>query len=135
MLCCHTWFGGQYNGGNYYIKNIAINSNCYNVGVFGTTAGATIENIMLYSDNKRCASSAAQVIRRLPVHGRKISISVPMRLGGLVGIAYEYYQDNLGKSTIQNCAIAGYTDCWTTARTKQQLGEAVVGGLIGVSNR
>lgn len=127
----YTWFGGQYDGGNYYIKNIAINSNCYNVGVFGTTAGATIENIMLYSDNN-------SVIQRstgyTPSSGAKNAdqYQCAYALGGLVGIAYDY-QDNLGNSTIQNCAIAGYTVA-DNSKNKQQLGEAVVGGLIGVSN-
>ena len=127
----YTWFGGQYNGGNYYIKNIAIDSYCYNVGVFGTTAGATIENIMLYSDNKG-------VIQRrtgyTPSSGtrKENQYQCAYALGGLVGIAYDY-QDNLGKSTIQNCAIAGYTVA-DNSKNKQQLGEAVVGGLIGVSN-
>lgn len=127
----YTWFGGKYDGGNYYIKNIAIDSYCYNVGVFGTTAGATIENIMLYSDNKG-------VIQRrtgyTPSSGtrKENQYQCAYALGGLVGIAYDY-QDNLGKSTIQNCAIAGYTVA-DNSKNKQQLGEAVVGGLIGVSN-
>lgn len=127
----YTWFGGQYNGGNYYIKNIAIDSYCYNVGVFGTTAGATIENIVLYSDN-------GGVIQRstgyTPSSGtrKENQYQCAYALGGLVGIAYDY-QDNLGKSTIQNCAIAGYTVA-DNSKNKQQLGEAVVGGLIGVSN-
>lgn len=127
----YTWFGGKYDGRNYYIKNIAIDSYCYNVGVFGTTAGATIENIMLYSDNKG-------VIQRrtgyTPSSGtrKENQYQCAYALGGLVGIAYDY-QDNLGKSTIQNCAIAGYTVA-DNSKNKQQLGEAVVGGLIGVSN-
>lgn len=127
----YTWFGGQYDGGNYYIKNIAIDSYCYNVGVFGTTAGATIENIMLYSDNNG-------VIQRrtgyTPSSGtrKENQYQCAYALGGLVGIAYDY-QDNLGNSTIQNCAIAGYTVA-DNSKNKQQLGEAVVGGLIGVSN-
>lgn len=127
----YTWFGGKYDGRNYYIKNIAIKSNCYNVGVFGTTAGATIENIMLYSDNKG-------VIQRrtgyTPSSGtrKENQYQCAYALGGLVGIAYDY-QDNLGNSTIKNCAIAGYTVA-DNSKNKQQLGEAVVGGLIGVSN-
>lgn len=130
-IMLRTWFGGKYDGGNYYIKNIAIDSYCYNVGVFGTTAGATIENIMLYSDNKG-------VIQRrtgyTPSSGtrKENQYQCAYALGGLVGIAYDY-QDNLGKSTIQNCAIAGYTVS-DNSKNKQQLGEAVVGGLIGVSN-
>lgn len=127
----YTWFGGKYDGRNYYIKNIAIKSNCYNVGVFGTTAGATIENIMLYSDNDGVIQRSTGYT---PSSGAQNAdqYQCAYALGGLVGIAYDY-QDNLGNSTIQNCAIAGYTVA-DNSKNKQQLGEAVVGGLIGVSN-
>ena len=47
----YNWFGGIYDGQSYYIKNIRISSHCYNVGLFGSTAGAEIRNIVLYSDN------------------------------------------------------------------------------------
>ena len=127
----YTWFGGKYDGGNYYIKNIAIDSYCYNVGVFGTTAGATIENIMLYSDNNGVIQRSTGYT---PSSGAQNAdqYQCAYALGGLVGIAYDY-QDNLGNSTIKNCAIAGYTVA-DNSKNKQQLGEAVVGGLIGVSN-
>ena len=120
----YAWFGGQYNGGNYYIKNIAINSNCYNVGVFGTTAGATIKNIVLYSDN------GGIIQRSSTVEDNQCAYA----LGGLAGIAYEY-ADERGKSeaVIQNCAIAGYK-IQDNSKNKLGLGEAVVGGLIGVSS-
>lgn len=130
-IMLRTWFGGKYDGGNYYIKNIAIDSYCYNVGVFGTTAGATIENIMLYSDNDGVIQRSTGYT---PSSGtrKEDQYQCAYALGGLVGIAYDY-QDNLGNSTIQNCAIAGYTVA-DNSKNKQQLGEAVVGGLIGVSN-
>ena len=128
----YTWFGGKYDGRNYYIKNIAIKSNCYNVGVFGTTAGATIENIMLYSDNNGVIQRSTGYTPKGTSTRNEDQYQCAYALGGLVGIAYDY-QDNLGKSTIQNCAIAGYTVA-DNSKNKQQLGEAVVGGLIGVSN-
>ena len=43
----YNWFGGVYDGQNYYIKNIRIDSYCYNVGLFGTAVGAEIRNIVL----------------------------------------------------------------------------------------
>ena len=116
----YAWFGGKYDGGNYYIKNIAINSNCYNVGVFGTTAGATIENIVLYSDN------GGIIQRSSTVEDNQCAYA----LGGLAGIAYEYYGDK--GAEIQNCAIAGY-EIQDNSKNKLGLGEAVVGGLLGVS--
>lgn len=131
-IMLRTWFGGKYDGGNYYIKNIAIDSYCYNVGVFGTTAGATIENIMLYSDNDGVIQRSTGYTPKGTSTRNEDQYQCAYALGGLVGIAYDY-QDNLGKSTIQNCAIAGYTVA-DNSKNKQQLGEAVVGGLIGVSN-
>ena len=120
----YAWFGGQYNGGNYYIKNIAINSNCYNVGVFGTTAGATIENIVLYSDNGGVIQRSSNVT----------DYQCAYALGRLAGIAYEY-ADEIGANgaVIQNCAIAGY-EIQDNSKNKLGLGEAVVGGLLGVSS-
>lgn len=131
-IILRTWFGGQYNGGNYYIKNIAIDSYCYNVGVFGTTAGATIENIMLYSDNNGVIQRSTDYTPKDTGTRNEDQYQCAYALGGLVGIAYDYAA-NLGSSTIQNCAIAGYTVA-DNSKNKQQLGEAVVGGLIGVSN-
>ena len=116
----YAWFGGKYDGGNYYIKNIAIKSNCYNVGVFGTTAGATIENIVLYSDNGGIIQRSSTVTDNQCAYA----------LGGLAGIAYEYYGDK--GAEIRNCAIAGYK-IQDNSKNKLGLGEAVVGGLLGVS--
>ena len=117
----YAWFGGQYDGGNHYIKNIAINSNCYNVGVFGTTAGATIENIVLYSDNSGVIQRSSNVGDNRCAYA----------LGGLAGIAYEYYGDK--GAEIQNCAIAGY-QIQDNSKNQLATGEAVVGGLVGVSS-
>ena len=116
----YNWFGGIYDGQNYYIKNVNIDSKCYNVGLFGTTAGAVIQNIVLYSDNDG-------VIQRKT---EKTDMQTAYALGGLVGIAYEYSGD--GEAEITNCAIAGYK-IEDNSKNKLQLGEAVVGGLIGVS--
>lgn len=52
-------------------------------------------------------------------------------MGGLVGIAYRYHNDP--GSVITNCAIAGYV-IQDNSKNLLRLGEAVVGGLIGVSN-
>ena len=127
----YTWFGGRYDGGNYYIKNINIDSYCYNVGVFGTTAGATLENIVLYSDNGGVIQRSSNVTGSSS--GTPESrYQCAYALGGLVGIAYSYYDDS-SQSSITNCAIAGY-NIEDHSRNKLGLGEAVVGGLIGVSS-
>ena len=129
----YSWFGGVYDGDNYYIKNINIDSPCYNVGVFGTTAGAELRNIVLYSDN-------GGVIERSTPNAPYSTYRCAYALGGLVGIAYDYLYDANGKwvdvenraAEIANCAIAGYT-IEDNSTNPLQLGEAVVGGLIGVS--
>lgn len=135
-MVLYNWFGGKYDGQSYYIKNVNIDSYCYNVGLFGTTAGAEIRNIILYSDNQA-------VIRRStkPSDWRYQGTGSPASpeeyicsyaLGGLVGIAYDY-KDDLGKSTVENCAIAGYIVS-DESKNALQLGEAGIGGLIGVSS-
>ena len=130
----YSWFGGVYDGDNYYIKNINIDSPCYNVGVFGTTAGAEIRNIVLYSDN------GGTIERSTPAGTDYCNYRCAYALGGLVGIAYDYLYDANGiwvdvenrAAEIANCAIAGYT-IEDNSTNPLQLGEAVVGGLIGVS--
>lgn len=117
----YAWFGGQYNGESYIIKNIQISSNLCNVGLFGTTVAARLENIILYSD-------------RDSVIERSSSVSDPAGayvLGGLVGIAYDYNART--NREITNCAIAGYRII-DNSRNAQRLSEANVGGLAGISN-
>lgn len=127
----YAWFGGKYDGGNYYIKNIAINSYCYNVGVFGTTAGATIENIVLYSDNGGVIQRSTDYTPKDTGTRKEDQYQCAYALGGLAGIAYEYYEES--GAVIRNCAIAGY-QIQDNSKNKLGLGEAVVGGLIGVSS-
>ena len=128
----YAWFGGVYDGQSYYIKNIRIDSYCYNVGVFGTTAGAEIRNIVLYSDNQSVIQRATQVTPDNIWIASEDAYKSSYALGGLVGIAYDYKQTR-GQGTIENCAIAGYT-IRDNSKNAQQLGEAAVGGLIGVSS-
>lgn len=129
----YAWFGGQYNGGNYYIKNIAIDSYCYNVGVFGTTAGATIKNIVLYSDNGGIIQRSSNVTGSRE-GAEESRYQCAYALGGLAGIAYEYADERgANGAVIQNCAIAGY-EIQDNSKNKLGLGEAVVGGLVGVSS-
>ncbi len=130
-MVLYNWFGNKYDGQSYYIKNVNINSYCYNVGIFGTTAGAEIQNIVLYSDNgaviqrstDATPSSGAQTVRQY---------ATSYALGGLVGIAYDY-NSNMGNGNITNCAIAGYSVI-DNSKNKQHLGEAAIGGLVGVSS-
>ncbi len=130
----YTWFGGKYDGQSYYIKNVNISSPCYNVGLFGTTAGAEIKNIVLYSDNNASIErKTEESINSTDQNGVAIEkYQCAYTLGGLVGIAYQYSNDKTD-SAISNCAIAGYKII-DNSKNKLNAGEATIGGLIGVSN-
>lgn len=134
-LTLYNWFGGIYDGGNYYIKNVNITSHCYNVGLFGTTAGAEIKNIVLYSDNDAVIQRKTDATPASGSTGPE-NYATSYALGGLVGIAYDYdenLKDKTKVSTISNCAIAGYT-VTDNSKNRQFLGEAAIGGLVGVSS-
>ena len=134
-LTLYNWFGGIYDGGNYYIKNVNITSHCYNVGLFGTTAGAEIKNIVLYSDNDAVIQRKTDATPASGATGPE-NYATSYALGGLVGFAYDYdenLKDKTKVSTISNCAIAGYT-VTDNSKNRQFLGEAAIGGLVGVSS-
>lgn len=132
-----TWFGGSYDGQSYKIKNLNVCSPAYTVGLFGATAGATIENIIMYSDN---VSYQAYVKRdtagkTVTVAGKTINFESKTGaycIGGLVGIAYEYKTNNITNS-INNCSIAGY-QVIDRSTNQQGAGTANVGGLVGLAN-
>lgn len=119
----YAWFGSTYNGQSYTIKNIDIVSDSFNVGLFGTTVGANLSNIIMYGD-----SANEHVVRRaVSTNNKEGAYSI----GGLVGVAYDY---NLGSAnTIVNCAISGYV-IEDKSSNKLGLGEVNIGGLVGVSN-
>lgn len=134
-MLLYNWFGGKYDGQSYYIKNVRVESRCYNVGLFGTTVGADISNIVLYSDNDSIIQRKTERTKYPYYTNRPDSYQTFYALGGLVGIAYDYAPKNTSaaKGTINNCAIAGYV-IQDNSQNKLRLGEAVVGGLFGVSS-
>ena len=70
-----TPFSGSYNGGNFLIENLTLNSNTLGyVGLFGCTDGATISNLTLYGG----------------------SVSGYAYVGGLVGYAKDTTFQNVG---------------------------------------
>ncbi len=135
-MVLYNWFGGKYDGQNYYIKNIRIDSYCYNVGLFGTTAGAELSNIVLYSDNgseiQRNSDPTSWNYQSNGMPRDVKSYACSYTLGGLVGVAYDYKAE-LGSGRITNCAIAGYT-IKDGSKNLLALGEATIGGLVGVAN-
>ncbi len=134
-MLLYNWFGGKYDGQSYYIKNVRVESHCYNVGLFGTTVGADISNIVLYSDNDSIIQRKTERTKYPYNMNGPDSYQTFYALGGLVGIAYDYAPKNTSaaKGTINNCAIAGYV-IQDNSQNKLRLGEAVVGGLFGVSS-
>lgn len=117
----YTWFGGTYDGQSYKIQELKINSKSFTVGLFGVTVGANLKNTILYSTQDA-------IITRSTLN---TDSNGAYALGGLVGIAYGY--NNEANAKIENCAIAGYKIIDDSKNTLT-LGEANVGGLIGVSN-
>lgn len=119
----YAWFGGSYDGGSYKLQNIQIETKAFSAGLFGTTVNAGLRNIIMYSD------SNARIERNTTASDSNGGYS----LGGLVGVAYRYNGDTSSKNTIQNCAIAGY-NVIDSSKNKLTLGEANVGGLVGVAD-
>ena len=118
----YAWFGSLFDGQSYKIQELSIKSKSYTVGLFGVTAGAKLENIILYSTN------GAKI-------ERETYNSDPMgayAVGGLCGIAYDYNNSD-HTLNIENCAVAGYKIV-DNSRNRLGLGEANIGGLVGVSN-
>jgi len=119
----YAWFGGSYDGQSYVLKNINIDSQSFTVGLFGVTIGANMSNIVMYSDNNSEIKRSSQDL--------KVGSYV---IGGLIGIAYDYtYKSGTtSNNVIKNCSIAGY-NIVDNSTNQQGLGEANIGGLIGVS--
>lgn len=121
----YSWFGSNFDGQSYKIQDININSKSTTVGLFGVTAGANIQNVIMYSE-----SGNAVIQRNTTSSDDRASYA----LGGLIGVAYDYGADPTNSTNyIRNCAIAGYT-IQDNSKNRQGLGEANVGGLVGVCN-
>lgn len=121
----YTWFGSTFNGQSYKIQELNISSDGFAVGLFGVTVGADLKNIIMYSSS---TENRAVIERKTESTSKAGAYS----LGGLVGVAYDYNVNPVGR-TITNCSIAGYI-IRDESKNQLTLGEANVGGLIGVSN-
>ncbi len=111
-----AYFGGSYDGRTYAVKNLEIHADVNMVGLFGVTAGARLQNIVLYSERNNVIEITDRSDRWYCV-------------GGLVGFAA---RGNNNAAQIENCTVSGYKIL--VSRSKHGWGGGSVGGLAGASN-
>lgn len=112
-----SYFASHYDGQAYTIKNVEIHSNAECVGVFGITVGATVKNVVVYSNEGNVIEAAKDGVSWYCV-------------GGLVGFAAG--RDNPA-SVFTNCTVSGYTIQDNHANAPGW-GGGSVGGLVGMTN-
>lgn len=112
-----AYFGGSYDGRTYAVKNLEIHADVNMVGLFGVTASARLQNIVLYSEQNNVIEITAASDRWYCV-------------GGLVGFAAKGKNE---AAQIENCTVSGYKIL--VSRTADGgWGGGSVGGLAGASN-
>ena len=112
-----SYFASHYDGQAYTIKNVEIHSNAECVGIFGITVGATVKNVVVYSDEGNVIEATKDGVSWYCV-------------GGLVGFAAG--RDNPA-SVFTNCTVSGYTIQDNHANAPGW-GGGSVGGLVGMTN-
>lgn len=112
-----SYFASHYDGQAYTIKNVEIHSNAECVGIFGITVGATVKNVVVYSNEGNVIEAAKDGVSWYCV-------------GGLVGFAAG--RDNPA-SVFTNCTVSGYTIQDNHANAPGW-GGGSVGGLVGMTN-
>lgn len=118
-----AFFTSTYDGQDYVIKNLEINSDLQCVGIFGITAAAKLRNIVMYTD------------RNNTVTGRSASVPNWYCMGGLVGFATrgdpEVFYDT--SDSISNCTVSGY-QILDLHSQDGGWGGGNIGGLVGATN-
>lgn len=112
-----SYFASHYDGQAYTIKNVEIHSNAECVGIFGITVGATVKNVVVYSDEGNVIEATKDGVSWYCV-------------GGLVGFAAG--RDNPA-SVFTNCTVSGYT-IQDNHANDPGWGGGSVGGLVGMTN-
>ena len=112
-----SYFASHYDGQAYTIKNVEIHSNAECVGIFGITVGATVKNVVVYSDEGNVIEATKDGVSWYCV-------------GGLVGFAAG--RDNPA-SVFTNCTVSGYT-IQDNHANDPGWGGGNVGGLVGMTN-
>lgn len=140
-----AWFGGTYDGQSYEIKNVDMITNRYTVGLFGTTCGAKIKNVILHKetpsllDNVDVNNFDYESLMNLLNNGvsnfsgitRVANDPGDYYMGALVGLALDFDD---GEGYIDNCSVSGYTimDLPNDEATSNK--SSFVGGLVGASS-
>lgn len=136
-LSGHNWvpigstnaFSGQFDGGNFVIKNMKIESTSNNVGLFGYTSGATIKNLRvegtIYSTSKIenvggfVGKAIGTTINRVS-SAITINVKNATNVGGVIGMAQG------GSGIMSKIDVANNLNPIT--------GQKFVGGIAGYMN-
>lgn len=103
-------FNGTFDGGNNTISNLYVEESYGNVGLFGKTVGATLQNVNIHNASVKGGWSGAGAlvgnaytgaVKNINVTG-KLAISATHYVGGING-AYSY-------AKYENCVVDGSND-------------------------
>lgn len=117
-----AFFPYSFDGQAYKIKNIAISSTNQAIGLFGVTAGAQLQNIIMYSDRGN------EIVNEANGTGW-------YTMGGIAGFAgsRKATATESTDSFFKNCTVSGYKIIDKRA-TSPGWGGGNVGGLAGMTN-
>ncbi len=119
-----TPFTGIFNGNNYTISNLFINlPTTDNVGLFGYTKGAAIENVGLINANVTGQNNVGALVG---YNNNSSSIDNSYATGTVIGSSYSVgglVGSNHNSSSIDNSYATGSVS-----------GNGIVGGLVGANN-
>ena len=117
-----AFFPYSFNGQAYKIKNIEIHSTNQAIGLFGMTAGAQLQNIIMYSDRGN------EIVNEANGTGW-------YTMGGIAGFAGSRKSSVTATtdSFFKNCTVSGYKIIDKRATTPGW-GGGNVGGLAGMTN-
>ena len=137
-----TNFSGKFDGQNYEIRNLYIDSDDYYVGLFGNTKDAVISNLGVTGNIKVDKSAGVYVggvaakgsniencYSKVDIDVRTTSGGASINVGGIIGcVEYDYYNDKT--INISNC----YNEGRIVAHCEGENSITRAGGIIGNGN-
>ena len=111
-----AYFNGAYMGNSYKISNVQIDSKSQCVGLFGICIGATVDGVVLYSDQGNTIRTNEDGVGWY-------------NLGAVAGMAFT---GGNASSGFTNCTTAGYK--LVDARSNHGYGGSNFGGFAGLTN-